>query len=73
MDSDAWLPQIDQQKCIGCGDCVAQCPTHALATVNSKATLAHPNLCIYCDLCEDICPTAAIQLPLLIAWSATTA
>jgi formate hydrogenlyase subunit 6/NADH:ubiquinone oxidoreductase subunit I len=74
MSHNDFLPQIDHQKCIGCGDCVAQCPTHALASTinadgNPKAILAYPALCIYCDLCEDICPTAAIELPLLISFS----
>ena len=60
------LPTIDAVRCTGCGRCVEQCPTHALATVDDKAVLAIPELCTYCTLCEDICPVDAIALPFLI-------
>lgn len=61
-----WFPTINQERCNGCGDCIAQCPTHALGWRDDKAHLLHPNLCIYCATCEDICPTNAIELPFLI-------
>lgn len=66
MNDNLWVPIIDQQKCDGCGDCIAQCPTDALGWQNDKASLSHPDLCIYCATCEDICPTHAIELPFLI-------
>lgn len=65
-DQTSWLPYIDQTACTGCGDCIVQCPTGALAWENDKANLAHPELCIYCATCEDICPVNAIELPFLI-------
>lgn len=64
-----WVPQINQKKCTGCGDCIVQCPTDALGWHDNKATLLHPGLCIYCAKCEDICPTNAIELPFLIVMS----
>jgi ferredoxin len=65
-DNTTWLPHINLELCIGCADCIAVCPTHALGQQNSKAALIHPNLCTYCILCEDICPVGAIELPFLI-------
>lgn len=67
-----WLPSIDHNLCIGCGECVAQCPTGALGRQNEKATLVHPHLCIYCADCETLCPVGAIQIPYLICKSDTT-
>jgi ferredoxin len=61
-----WMPQIDRDKCIGCGKCVALCPTHALERVMEKAMLTRPDLCTYCTACEDVCPVGAIELPFLI-------
>lgn len=61
-----WMPQIDQRKCTGCGECVSRCPTGALGRIAEKATLIHPDLCTYCTLCEDVCPVGAIELPFLI-------
>jgi ferredoxin len=64
METDfAWLPQIDEALCTGCGDCVAVCPTDALALAGDMAILVDPAACNYCGECERICPTGAIVLP----------
>ncbi len=61
-----WFPRLDRNLCTGCGDCIAVCPTSALAQVDGKAALAFPDLCTYCTACETICPVGAIELPYLI-------
>lgn len=61
-----WMPQIDQTRCTGCGDCIRVCPTEALGWQNDKAALIHPDLCTYCAMCEAVCPVSAIELPYLI-------
>ena len=61
-----WMPQINQIKCTGCGDCIAVCPTDALGLHTGKAALLQPELCSYCAACEDVCPVNAIELPYLI-------
>lgn len=60
------MPQIDQARCTGCGDCITQCPAYALGWLHGKAALLHPEACLYCATCEDICPVNAIALPFLI-------
>ncbi len=64
-----WLPTIDQHICTGCEACVLLCPTAALDQVAGKAWLVRPSACIYCNLCEDICPVDAISLPFLILFA----
>ncbi len=58
-----WLPLIEKDMCIGCGDCLAICPTDALVLLGHTAVLAHPDVCNYCGGCETICPVEAISLP----------
>jgi NAD-dependent dihydropyrimidine dehydrogenase PreA subunit len=60
------LPEIDTDACTGCGDCVAVCPTGALAMTGGKAVMARPELCIYDGECEPVCTVGAIQLPYVI-------
>ena len=60
------LPEIDTDICTGCGDCVAVCPTGALAMDKGKAVMAHPELCIYDGECEPVCIVGAIQIPYMI-------
>ncbi len=56
-------PLIDGTLCGGCGQCVASCPSAALALVDGQATLVDPEACGYCADCEDLCPEGAIGLP----------
>lgn len=62
----AWLPQIDQSTCIGCGDCITNCLPSALGWQNGKASLMNPDVCLYEAKCEEICPAGAITLPFFI-------
>lgn len=64
-----WMPQIDNVRCTGCGDCIAICPTEALGEVRGKAVVLQSQACTYCAVCEDICPAGAIGLPYEISFS----
>ena len=63
MNPKNLLPRIDLARCTGCGRCVENCPTQALAQTGDKAYLSAPERCTFCDVCEDICPEQAIALP----------
>ena len=43
-------PQIDPQRCTGCGRCAEVCQYHALAVVNGKVLVFH-ELCHGCGSC----------------------
>ncbi len=57
------MVKVDQNKCIGCGTCVAMCPqVFQLNEDTGKAEVASQEL-RDCDIAETIesCPTSAIS------------
>lgn len=56
-------PEIDKAKCYGCGECVNRCPSRAIVSgVNPKDIGINYDECIFCTLCEDICPAGAVKM-----------
>ena len=53
--------QINQELCIGCGQCVNDCISHRLSLKDKKATISKD--CIYCGHCTAICPVGAVSNP----------
>ena len=54
---------INRDWCKGCGICVELCPKNVLALDHSeKVTVANPEDCICCKLCELRCPDVAIEV-----------
>jgi hypothetical protein len=54
-------PQVLEQDCIGCGECVEHCSQQALAVVEEKAAI-DTQRCIGCGECILICPNEAITI-----------
>jgi len=58
-------PQIDVQRCIGCGSCVEACPeAGVLGIVDGVARVIHGARCIGHARCADVCPVHAIVVGL---------
>jgi formate hydrogenlyase subunit 6/NADH:ubiquinone oxidoreductase subunit I len=55
-------PQIDSALCNLCGRCIAECPTNAVQWVQGRPQILHARDCVYCGVCEDICPVGAVAL-----------
>ena len=53
---------IDQETCIGCGECVFTCTVDAIRLDDETATI-HREMCVECGNCLRIaeCPTGALQ------------
>lgn len=56
----AGKPDVDQEKCIGCGRCRAICAHDAPIITNGKATIDH-NRCVGCGRCVGVCPKDAVE------------
>lgn len=57
------MPQIDQEKCDGCGLCVDVCLQQGLVLVNNVITIIETIDCDWCTQCEAVCLTGAIICP----------
>ena len=61
-------PKVDENKCTGCGACVAVCPASPLvfelkdAPAGRKSAVKNPAACIECGACVASCPLEAITL-----------
>jgi len=53
------VPQVDVQKCNGCGQCGEICQYSAIVCIGGKV-LVYPDLCHACGGCSRVCPEDAI-------------
>ncbi|MDJ0855600.1 MAG: nitroreductase family protein [Desulfobacterales bacterium] len=52
---------IDRDKCIGCGACIAVCPSETLTLKDGKAVVSGSQS-LACGHCEAVCPEAAVRV-----------
>jgi ferredoxin len=65
-----FIPEIERQKCTGCGQCVSVCPVEAMSLVtandphrkNRKTARLDAELCLGCGVCVRSCPNGSITL-----------
>jgi MinD superfamily P-loop ATPase len=53
------IPQVNRERCNGCGICAQVCQYHAIVVIGNK-TLVFPELCHGCGSCTLNCPEKAI-------------
>lgn len=56
-------PEVDAEKCTGCGRCAEVCPANVFDMIGGKSVVARPQDCIECRACEASCPEGAISFP----------
>jgi len=59
-------PEVDKEKCVGCGACVSACPEGIIKLIKGgkNGQVAHIGRrgCIRCFCCHEMCPHKAIRL-----------
>jgi coenzyme F420 hydrogenase subunit beta len=59
---------IDATRCVGCGGCIAACPSHSIGVGEDGApTLV--KMCTGCSACWDYCPMAGLRVERLVELS----
>lgn len=55
---------VDESLCEGCGSCEAVCPgePNCYEMIDEKAVVTHPESCIECEECLEVCPVGAISM-----------
>jgi NAD-dependent dihydropyrimidine dehydrogenase PreA subunit len=54
--------KFEQEKCIGCGLCLAVCPHGVFKLANNLAEIIDLDRCMECGACVRNCPVAALQV-----------
>jgi len=57
------LIEVDTEKCISCGSCVALCPVEAITLAEDSSVVFNRDKCVgsTCSACVDACPARAIK------------
>ena len=61
LASSGYVSQVDEDLCIGCGDCVPYCQFHALEMVDAYNHVSYEK-CMGCGVCISKCPQDALSL-----------
>ena len=52
---------VDEDKCFGCGACIALCPVNVLDLVD-RMIIVNEEKCTHCELCIPSCPVSALDI-----------
>jgi NAD-dependent dihydropyrimidine dehydrogenase PreA subunit len=54
--------EVDEEKCIGCGECVDICPVDVYEMKDEKSVPVNAEECIGCESCIEVCEQDAITV-----------
>ena len=57
-----WNVSVDQDKCVGCGECVDVCPSQVYEMKDGKSDPANYEECLGCESCVEVCSQEAITV-----------
>jgi len=58
----AYKPEVDSEKCVGCGECVEICPVEVYELQNEKSVVVKEEECLGCESCVEVCEQKAITV-----------
>lgn len=69
MFNSGFRPQVDSERCTGCGICIDRCPPGALKVEEGDDTpRLDPDRCFGCAVCASGCPEEAIEMEANPLW-----
>ncbi|MEM0084737.1 MAG: CoB--CoM heterodisulfide reductase iron-sulfur subunit A family protein [Candidatus Methanomethylicia archaeon] len=61
IESEPYIAEVIEERCSGCGICVASCPYNVIKINNEKKTAEiDEGACMGCGICASACPSRAI-------------
>ena len=62
MENIMYQPEVNIEKCTGCGECVEVCPVDVYELQDEKSTVANGEECLGCESCIAVCEQEAITV-----------
>ncbi|MCW7753316.1 4Fe-4S binding protein [Desulfobotulus sp. H1] len=56
----SYEPVVDQDKCVGCEECVDVCPVDVFEMKDGKSEVVNADECLGCESCIEVCEPGAI-------------
>ncbi len=53
---------VDNDKCVGCGECVDICPVEVYELQDEKSVPVNAEECVGCESCIEVCEQEAISV-----------
>jgi len=57
-----YQPEVDIEKCTGCGECVEVCPVDVYELQDEKSAVINGEECLGCESCIAVCEQEAITV-----------
>jgi NAD-dependent dihydropyrimidine dehydrogenase PreA subunit len=54
--------KVDEEKCVGCGECVDVCPVEVFELKDEKSVPVNADECLGCESCIEVCEEDAITV-----------
>ena len=58
----AYKINFDEEKCVGCGQCVDICPVQVWELADGKSSPVRAEECLGCESCSGVCEQDAISI-----------
>ncbi|MEW6554764.1 MAG: 4Fe-4S binding protein [Actinomycetota bacterium] len=62
MSPSSYAAAVDEESCVGCGDCQERCPVGAIALDDGETARVDETLCLGCGVCIPTCSGEALVL-----------